>query len=320
MSATDLGNEPNFCPKCGVKIPQVGSKFCSSCGFSLQSTQQSILPAVNSNLNSSNITSNTAKPVDYSKQNVSSGLKWDMITPEKIKNATGEFVYTSEIKLMIYFIFIFYLSHIFRFFILMDYFPSIIDLISPYFIYFLITPSIFLLRKYIFRINGVNVTFHANKFYLTASLVFSSFFLTYIPIQTKINDEGSQLPSHVYIQQKSDNGLQYVGITKDEYYDTKLVPKMHFIFNFILMIIVFIILNFYANSTIMDYNNLFRLSCQFLSSYIFVELAPLYGRSNKYSSSYGRIRTLLVFIMSLIFIVVSILGNQFISALQNLVP
>ncbi|MGA0277344.1 MAG: zinc-ribbon domain-containing protein, partial [Candidatus Kariarchaeum pelagius] len=71
MSATDLGNEPNFCPKCGVKIPQVGSKFCSSCGFSLQSTQQSILPAVNSNLNSSNITSNTAKPVDYSKQNVS---------------------------------------------------------------------------------------------------------------------------------------------------------------------------------------------------------------------------------------------------------
>ena len=130
MSATDLGNEPNFCPKCGVKIPKVGSKFCSSCGFSLQSTQQSILPMVNT-------ISNSSKPVDYSKQNVSSGLKWDMITPEKIKNATGEFVYTSEIKLMIYFIFIFYLSHIFRFFILMDYFPSIIDLISPYFIYFL---------------------------------------------------------------------------------------------------------------------------------------------------------------------------------------
>jgi len=243
-----------------------------------------------------------------------------MTTPRDIKPVSSEWYSRDELRIMGIFVAVAYLSHIMRYLIIFNKFPDLSNLLWPIPAYLIVVPLIFSFQKYNFRNNGVQVTLKANKFDFNRSLVFSSFFLTLLPPRMIIDKEASNIPEKVYAPQAGDYGISYQELPAAKYIGSKIRPKMHFWSSAMTLLLALFSIYLYFNPPVATIQQVIRLVSIYISSYVMVELAPIFGRNNDKSAEFGRFRTLLLFFLSLIFFVVALLGETFFVALQQQIP
>jgi hypothetical protein len=115
-------------------------------------------------------------------------------------------------------------------------------------------------------------------------------------------------------------GINYQEMPRQKYIGTTVRPRMYMLSTFFVLILSFVSIWMYFNISDPSMYRTWKLLTVFLSGFVVVELAPIFGRHNRESSDYGRFRTLGIFFLGLAIWVSALLGEGFFTALLNRVP
>ncbi len=182
-------------------------------------------------------------------------------------------------KVMIFISSVLVLSLGFKFMLLFDAFPPLFTWIIG-----TVLMSSFMLFHIIWFRHGLkdygfSVDFHYSRFDLLASLVLSTFFVSYVGVSIKENKERSTLKeSNVILVQNFDQRkFKNQQISRVEYYFRIAYPKVKRDFLVLILIIGFI-MNYLAGSLNPEIQVALRLFSNFLAMYVLVEIFPSIGR------------------------------------------
>ena len=322
MSSEPEQDRPNFCSRCGNGLGSQ-AKFCPKCGKPVYvdstpiSDQTNIIsPAPTSSTNPiPNQNPAPVYPYQNQRQNPFFGQKYS--TPDTIQPTNGPVLTQFEIQIILLFSIVGLGSHLMRFLIIYNKFPSFIDLVLPFPFYFIGIFLIFQLYKRNLQSKGVNATLQVDKYDHMVSLVLSSFFLSNISHRIIPDMETTTIPERVHIPESSKLGFMYNEVERIDYLDTHLSPRSYMYYTIVSLIFSAIILYFYIEPINTTLSPTLRLVAAYFGGIVVVNVAPAVGKYNKEFSEMGRFRTLLVFFISFAITIIAIFGDSFLAALTN---
>jgi len=322
MSGDELQNQDGarFCANCGSPRKSSSSNFCSNCGNSFVAIPSTI---DNQGISSTPIASQPLPQEPYPPQQdyepvQSHGYKYppDFITPTQITEVKEPIFVNNEIKIVLLMGLTGYFSHILRYLFIFNRFPSIMDLILPLPIYLLITIILVSIDIKFFQQKGVDINIDADTFDYTISLVLSSFFLSSLNFQVKINKETSTIPETVYVSENSKMGMTYVQLPRATYIGKFVRPRTLFKSTMVIVLFAGIGLYLYFNSSTQNITILTRLITAYLGGLALTNVSPKFGRYNEEMSKVGRFRTLFLFLIALFITFAALVGEGFFKALS----
>lgn len=322
MSGEEAQNQdgPRFCSNCGTPRKNSGSNFCSNCGSSFKSKtiptqiQEDNITSIPP-LSSSKQDSQSMGTTSYPTENYGYQYPPDFITPNQITQVQAPIFVSNEIKVILIMGLTGYISHILRYLLIYNRFPTVMDLILPLPIYLFIAIILAGVDKIIFHQKGVDINIDADTFDYTVSLVLSSFFLTSLNFQTKINQETSTVPENVYVVENSKMGMNYLQLPRATYIGQYVRPRSLFMSTLFVVVLAVFGLYLYFNSSSGNIVILTRLITAYLGGLALTNVSPRFGRYNEEMSKVGRFRTLLLFLLALFVTFAALVGESFFLAL-----
>ncbi|OLS21258.1 MAG: hypothetical protein HeimC2_34030 [Candidatus Heimdallarchaeota archaeon LC_2] len=320
------GDEPqnqdgaNFCSNCGAPRKSSSSNFCSNCGNSFVSSS---LPG---NLQKDSFSQVPLQPVPQetfipqqgyeTTQNYGYQYPPDFITPNQIAQVEEPIFVNNEIKIVLLMGLTGYFSHILRYLLIYNRFPTVLDLILPLPIYLLIAVILAGVDIKFFQQKGLDISLNADTFDYTISLVLSSFFISSLNFQVNINQESSTIPESVYVAENSKMGMNYVQLPRATYIGQLVRPRTLFKSTMVIVLLAGIGLYLYFNSSTENITILTRLITAYLGGLALTNVSPKFGRYNEEMSKVGRFRTLLLFLIALFITFAALVGEGFFIALS----
>ncbi len=229
-----------------------------------------------------------------SRKHVQGAVYEDLIVPVQPKLMKVE-----DRKTIAFLLMMLTLSLGFKFMLLFDAFPPLITWLMGLILMGSFTLFYFLWFRLSFRDYGFSVDFSSTRFDLLASLVLSTFFISYMGLTVKEDEENSTLkePSVILVRNFDQKKFKEPQISKKEYYYRVAYPNVKRGFLTLALIIGFII-NFISGTFSPAILVSLKLFSNFLAMYILVEIFPGIGRDKflmQYLSSW---QALLLFLAS----------------------
>lgn len=317
-----------FCGNCGSPLTRNDARFCANCGSPVNKS-----PVEASNTSEATVVTpsppvgQSPTPQTQTQPTLVPPFARDTpyadrfgVTPAQIDPAAGRTFSREELTTLAIVSGLAYASHIFRYFLMFNTYPSVLGILIPIPLYFVGVFVIFYLQKYLMRSKGVQTTIEFDRYEMTQSLVFSTFFLTLLPGNLLINKETTQLPDTIEVPTSTRQGYQYDSLNQAEYIGKLVKPRMYLFHSFFIAIIgLFTVFLAFAMNEI-EIIIAFQLFTAYLGSYVFVELVPIFGRHNKEASGYGRFRTLGTFLLGLIVFIFGLFGSIILFQIAPLLP
>lgn len=315
----EQSKSPRFCKYCGKRFLSTESKFCGKCGKAANSANEDSKPA-------GNISSHQPSPIQEAQSKTppayqpmyQRSLDPNYKTTPEIKVSQPSYG-LKDWKLLSITFGVMYISHLLKVFLLYNHFPNYMELLIAIPLYVAFILIYYYIGHSYFNNKGAFMENSTDRFLFTQSLVFTSFFLSNIPLKLHPNFEKSNLNDKVVVSERQKNYIAQKEIPKAAYVNQYLYTRYIFIQVFIVLILGIISLILYVN--IQDnfaFKNTMRVFTIFLSGYIVSEAAPIFGRSNKFMSSFRKYSTFFIFAIGFIIFVIGIFSDIFLKLLISL--
>ena len=314
-----------FCAQCGSSLePDV--KFCSNCGKEIGvPSGTGLLPAgapVQPTFQSENFQQPQPQSQYYPDGTLAPAYSDParITTPQGISEVKAPRLDREEIILIVIITGMSGISHLLRYLLIYNRFPSFWEFIIPFPFYFLLFIILFGTYKGFLQKRGLQASLDVDRYEHMLSLFLSTFFLTTIAHRLRLDKSKSTIPESVSIPQSSKLGFSYQQYDHDDYIESYIQPRSYMFQTVISLIIAIVLLYMYINDTVPILTETTRLISAYFGAFVVVNVAPAVGKYNREFSQMGRFRTLLIFLIGFIVTLLALFGITFITALSNRLP